>query len=468
MAEGSDPKDSTPSEGADCPYPVWKDDCHLSLEWIRDKLEYSPCIPKGATVISCSVVVDKSNQTRKRDRVCEGATLALTVTLQTEGAKRQSLPLMIKQVSEEGLSTSQTLGLAREALCYQTISNSLDKEQQKDSRDKLRLNQFIPTVYYAHGDMSTGHKIIIMDDLSSQAVDSAVFFAPTRQQQEAGWPGNPNLWTRRHEIMTAIHNQSQSPPQSAASLHISSQATVARVTFQAMARIHAHYWRRADLLLTSDKTWLRGHAWLQGRDQDSWHAAQAMIQNVYQTKASTLESVLEWDPLVLAATHHAMAAISWEAQRQRLHTETHYTLVHGDFWPGNVLWMLPKKDHKDDAARNYSVRLIDWEMCGIGSGPQDLGQYVISNMEPGERKSCERALVQAYYDELVSAGVEGVSFEYCWKEYRIGGVERWLWFLVYFLGLDGFTEWAQFFHNQIAAFMRDHGLTATDIGQPRP
>jgi hypothetical protein len=103
-------------------------------------------------------------------------------------------------------------------------------------------------------------------------------------------------------------------------------------------------------------------------------------------------------------------------------------------------------------------------------GPQDLGQYVLSNMDPSERRACERELVEAYYKELIRDGVDDTDnlWEYCWKEYTVGGVERWLWFLIYFAAQPTMTDWAQFFHNQIASFMEDHKLTADDITQPRP
>ena len=449
-------------------FPKWIDDCHLDLGWIRSKLEQSPNVARRTVVTSCSTVMDKSNETRRGAKVRDGATLALTVTLDVPKNDADGVPdsphsmlslaLMIKQVPSTGLSTSLSLGLAREAFFYQDVAAIL-----AENGDHSELFQdTIPAIYYAVGDATTGQKTIIMDDLSSRAVDSAVFFAPTQSNLDAGWRGNPNLWNRNHEILTAI--MSQGSP-SAASHNIPSQAAVAKVTFQTMARIHAYFWRRSDWLLAPEKSWLRGHAWLQGRGQESWEASQDMIRQIYQQKTNEglFDTALNWDPVLLAATHQAMQNISWQAHQTRLHTNSqHWTLVHGDFWPGNVLWML------DGTESDSSVRLIDWEMCGVGSGPQDLGQYVISNMEPGERRACERELIQAYFDELVKAGVEGVTFDYCWDEYRIGGVERWLWFLVYFVGLEGFSEWAQFFHNQIAAFMRDHDLTAANIGQPRP
>jgi hypothetical protein len=91
------------------------------------------------------------------------------------------------------------------------------------------------------------------------------------------------------------------------------------------------------------------------------------------------------------------------------------------------------------------LKLIDWEMVGVGSGPQDLGQFVISNMDPADRRSNEKSLVRAYFDELIRSGVEGDEnlWDFCWTEYQVGGVERWLWFLVWFLGQEGLLDWGK-------------------------
>ncbi|GKZ00738.1 hypothetical protein MPSEU_001025700 [Mayamaea pseudoterrestris] len=463
-------------------YPQWIDDCHLDLGWIQRKLEGSPAFinnaathsasPASINIKSCSVVVDMSNATRRGARVRDGATLAFSVTLATppndidteeNTGDAQTITntttttthaLMMKQVSDSGLAMSKMLGLSREALFYQGI---IAMGSSQDEHFAL-FEDTIPTVYYAAGDLETGRKVIIMDDLSSRAVDSAVFFAASPEHTALGWKANPNLWKRRHEIITAIQT-------SASTRNMPSQAMVAKITFQNMARIHAFYWKRPNLL--HDKTWLRGNLWMHGRDQESWEAPQNLIRNIYETKVAdgSFETAIAWDADLLALTRHAIHGISWEAQQRRLNAETHWTLVHGDFWPGNVLWM---NEGDGGAIATSQVRLIDWEMCGIGSGPQDLGQYVISNMEPCERRACERELVQIYFDELVKAGVAGVTWDYCWNEYRIGGVERWLWFLVYFVGLKGFGEWAQFFHDQMAAFVKNHELTMADIVQPRP
>jgi thiamine kinase-like enzyme len=208
-------------------------------------------------------------------------------------------------------------------------------------------------------------------------------------------------------------------------------------------------------------SWLRGSGWLQGKDEASWEASQDLIRQIWKKQSTTAAAAaaIRWDPLVHEAVDKAVQGISWSAQLERLNKEGLWTLVHGDFWPGNVMWPTSKQKGK--------LKLLDFEMVGLGSGPQDLGQYVLSNFHPSERRACERELVQTYWQEIQKQGVD-VTWEYVWHEYRVGGVERWLWFLVYFLGQEGHADWAQFFHDQIAGFMQDHSLTASDMTQTRP
>jgi aminoglycoside phosphotransferase (APT) family kinase protein len=284
-------------------------------------------------------------------------------------------------------------------------------------------------VYYAYGDFTTGDKVVIMEHLGD-AVDSAAFFGP----------GSPHNWGKDLAALT-----SRAPGVT--------DAQVARMTFAAIARIHARHWNDPALLGEGNE-WLRGQEWLQGRNHESWEAAQGLARSAW---AGSDPGKIRWDAKLRACLQRAVDGISWEAQRRRLRPDGPWTLVHGDFWPANVMYLFKER----------SIRLLDWEMCGLGSGPQDLGQYIISNMEPEARREHDRSLVEAYHRELLGCGVD-VSWEYVWKEYRVGGMERWMWFLAYFLGQAGFEKWAQFFHDQMASFLEDHGLTPDDFTQIRP
>lgn len=403
--------------------PQWLDGNHMDPKWIEQ-----------ATGISCNscLAVDISNEQRKsQGEVKDGATLRLTLELSDD--KKSSITWVAKQASRsQGTTLSKRLGLAREALFYSQLSQDLPTD-------------LIPKIHYSYGNYETGEKFVIMEDLDN-AIDSGVLFGP----------GNPNNWNRDLPAMIAASFDTISPP---------SSQEVAMVTFLQAAKVHATYWKSKSLL-SDDKSWLRGQNWLQGKGQESWKASQGMLQNLWKRYLETEKDqpvIAEWDPNVRKAVEKAIKGISWESQLQRLHTEGHFTLVHGDFWPGNIMWLCDKEES------STKIKMIDWEMVGLGSGPQELGQYVISNMDPAERRACEKTLVEAYYKELQQHLKDKcvVSWEYCWNEYTIGGVERWLWFLVYFIG-NGIGDWAQFFHDQISEFMKDHNLSADKITQPRP
>jgi len=427
--------------------PNWASDDKLSPAWLQDKLQ-DPSITE-------TLITDISNATRKGERSRDGATLKVAIARENDNdGDEKSLPstLVLKQTlqTQQGLTMSKSLGLAREALFYKHLVPKLASEVS------------IPTIYYAHGNMETGEKVVLMEDLSLSSptyVDSGILFGP----------GNPNNWTRDLKGMIAKAYDDRSKPPSG--------AEVANITFKAIAKVHANFWKDTTLL---DHTWLRGSNWIQGKGEAAWKASQGVIQGIYKRGIDKLEF---WDPLVKETLAHTMTNISWEAQLKRLNTtNSNWTLVHGDFWPGNVLISTDVTSKKSETHDELStaqlddgkrIRVLDWEMVGIGSGPQDLGQYILSNMSVEERRHCEKDLVKAYWEELISLGVDKGSFtwEECWNEYRIGGVERFLWFLVYFCGQppgSPLLKWAKFFHDQIAAFLKDHNLKPTDFVQPRP
>ena len=77
-------------------------------------------------------------------------------------------------------------------------------------------------------------------------------------------------------------------------------------------------------------------------------------------------------------------------------------MVHGDYHPANQLI--------DPTSEEVKITSLDWDMVGLGSGPQEVGQYVISHMEPHIRRSCEKELLDAYYAQLVLGGVSAESY----------------------------------------------------------
>ena len=192
------------------------------------------------------------------------------------------------------------------------------------------------------------------------------------------------------------------------------------------------------------------------------------------------------------------------------------TLVHGDFHPANIMIVPPTSDRPASVGRVYGaawvvlhaflerapqlsrplerapqsvpqsplnvyllypspcartqVVLLDFEQVGVGSGPQDLGQYLISHASPETRRGIEaRGAVEAYYEALcgLNVGVAAtMTLEQCKAEYVAGGAGRWLWFLPVLNAMCP-PPMTQYFHDQLLAFLKDHNITPETVPMPR-
>eukprot|EP00756_Hemistasia_phaeocysticola_P009800 Hpha_TRINITY_DN14949_c3_g5::TRINITY_DN14949_c3_g5_i1::g.144182::m.144182 len=385
---------------ASAPMPPLADGADLPVEWISGK---------------CGVKCSSARIERLAQQGMSGAEILRVFVSGEEEAERKDT-LVIKIVKKSAKSAG--LGLPREAVLYNNVAPA--------------LKPFVPRIHYSYGDMATGEKCVVMEDLSS-ALNAGYFYGP----------GNPNNWGKDLEGLCA----GVTP--------VPTSAEVTEKSFLVAAVLHATYWRDGGLL-REGSGWLRAADWLRGEGKESWEVSQKMVVDAWERGKGSAPYGEE----VSGALSHSIGLISWESYRKRMNLDSQWTLVHGDFHPANILY------HTDG-----KVTLVDWEMVGVGSGAQDLGQFVISHMDPAERRACERDLVKKYHDELLRLGVPGdqYSWEQCWDEYRLGGLGRWMWFLAYFAGMgEGMTAVSKFFHDQVLAFMRDHNVTLDELGQPRP
>ena len=83
----------------------------------------------------------------------------------------------------------------------------------------------------------------------------------------------------------------------------------------------------------------------------------------------------------------------------------------------------------------------------------------------------EDRVLHVYYDELTDPSTDKVSKEeYSWKEFREdyaqGGAGRWMWMLCVLTSMCP-DRMVQYFHDQVAAFVEDHGINAESICMPR-
>ncbi len=340
-------------------------------------------------------------------------------------------------VSHERLSKSNraALGTAREAFFYNEFAA------------QLKALECVPRCYYAKGNMKTGETIAFLQNFAD-AVPAGAFFGP----------GNPNNWACKDQLA----EMSEGNP---------SCVEITERAFRLYARLHGSFWMEPSLL---EKPWLRATEWYRGAGKASWQHAQNMAIVGWATMTAERQSgtsEINWDDHLVACLDASFAKVDWIDYVSRSRG-TPYSLVHGDAHPHNALWV-------NQRTEEAKLVLIDFEMVGVGSPAQELGQYMISHMEPDTRRACEKQVVQAYHEELLrmirptasaqdedgeSDTKEAYTFEACWAEYIAGGIGRWAWFIPLFRGQP---KMGQYFHDQLAAFLKDHIQDPKDMPQPR-
>mmetsp|Transcript_111663 Transcript_111663/g.218884 ORF Transcript_111663/g.218884 Transcript_111663/m.218884 type:complete len:315 (-) Transcript_111663:1273-2217(-) len=219
-----------------------------------------------------------------------------------------------KTILPAGQESSKNLGLPREAFFFAHLASTL-----------VAKGVPLPNVVFTHGDMNTGEKTIILEDLSEVSVQSGYFFGS----------GSPHNWDK--ELLAIIGKN-----RPAAMTETITMVDITRAAFRTAASIHATYWQDRSLL---EHKWLRSQDWVQGQGEDTWQAAQDHSSSLW---AKTLEKIaagtsgVNWDSRLLACMDASISRISWEAYQKRVQSSDYFwTLVHGDFHPANILWRWP-------------------------------------------------------------------------------------------------------------------------------
>ena len=154
--------------------------------------------------------------------------MRLHVVFETE-----SDTMVLKTIREDGQEKSRNLGLAREALFYRAFANHLE------------LKTILAKVLYSHGDLETGQKEIILEDLKD-GIQSGYFFGAF---SPLNWGKDLSKETKGVLL---------------------SATEVAKLAAQAAARLHAAFWKDAAL----EGQWIRGLSWVSGGGEDLWQEGQ--------------------------------------------------------------------------------------------------------------------------------------------------------------------------------------------------
>ena len=121
------------------------------------------------------------------------------------------------------------------------------------------------------------------------------------------------------------------------------------------------------------------------------------------------------------------------------------TIVHGDYRLDNCFF--------DDAAESKPPVAVDWEFCVRGRGVCDVATFISEAFPAQQRRAVERDLVAMYHAALVENGVNGYSFQECWRDYRLAMLEIFIFWIVTggYCDYDGERATA-YLHNSLARF----------------
>ncbi|HEX5066296.1 MAG TPA: hypothetical protein VFY49_09290 [Myxococcota bacterium] len=178
----------------------------------------------------------------------------------------------------------------------------------------------------------------------------------------------------------------------------------ARAVIDALARLHAAYWRSPRL--ATDLAWARPMVSRPGfpllANQFRRVRRTFLAESDRRGVGSRLRRMLR-----LLNGHDLALYRSWSAGPQ--------TLVHGDSHFGNT-YALP----------DGRAGLLDWQVVFRTRGIREVSYFVTAALDRAERSAHERQLVERYIDRLAAAGVpDPPSYAEAWDDYRFFVHDAW-------------------------------------------
>lgn len=338
--------------------------------------------------------------------------------------------LFVKLTVPDRAGSSKIFGLAREGVVLRAAAAH------------ERLSGVFPKVHFAYGDMNSGRKVVALECVDG--VQAGYFFGAQSLHN----------WGKDLPALTADFGDKVS------------ETAVTLACFRTAAALHAAYWGKPT---SSGIPELRCRNWLmpaEGAEPDQENWAAVVKQAVdgwaeWKAKAAKEDSGVTLAPELVAVVDASFAKTTWAAYTEAM-AALPLTLAHGDFHPSNIVMRKPAQPFASEAeaAEQLKVLLVDWEVVGVGSGPQDLGQFHISHSSPEARRRDMEPALRAYVEKLAACGVEGVGYDHVLSEYQQGGLGRWVWLLGCIGGMPIPAPALNFFASQAGAFVTDHGFTA--------
>lgn len=373
---------------------------------------------KDASLVSAKVGRKFATVTLESMAGAGGNSGLMTRIIAVEAETGAEMRFVLKTTRPLGSSSSKSLELYREAMFYKRLLHTLGEEA-------------VPQVFLAEWNEETGQKAILMEDLS---VKGAV---------QAGYFYGDNSFLNKGKDLAALTKDFPEV----------TELAVSKKAFAIAAQLHGSF-VGDESLLAPEYAFLKGQHWFKGESSESWYATVGYAKSQWElTKAKLAkgECGIKFNEQITAYLNNSFDATFEEYVAAVKHVP--FTLAHGDFHPANFLII------RDAASPDgFALKVLDFEVIGIGSGTQDLGQYMISHSFPHVRRQHEGELLRHYHEVLTAktrAGASVPSLEEIKREYVLGGLGRWVWLLAVISTLcpEPMTE---FFVHQLTEFLNDH------------
>ncbi|KAK9704053.1 hypothetical protein K7432_010416 [Basidiobolus ranarum] len=378
----------------------------ISPLWVTKFLRNSGVLDERNSVIKVTIEDLQGN------RGLAGVLSRLRLTYSSEAGTDLPATLILK-MSPSGINGRRSAiaaGQYREAIFYEELG--------------AQCHPFIPKIYFTYGSAVTGTCIIVMEDLieNQESVGVNMLF------------GN-QIW--------GVENPWEDAPE---------QVEVLKEMFMFAAELHAKYWNDHSLL---NSKWIKSAGWYKGMDRAKWELAIDTGRSSWEKLKVAIadgSSGVKWSPKFIKVLDASYAATSWAHLQEHLNDrKIPFTLCHGDFHAGNMIWL------KNEPTNH--LRVVDWSEVGVWEPTADLGQTIISDVKASIWRDNDVKLLRLYWEKLVSLGVsaEEYPFDMCLERYERAPVERWIWVfsLMSTFGLPPIA--IQYFHDQILSFIEAHG-----------
>jgi hypothetical protein len=169
----------------------------------------------------------------------------------------------------------------------------------------------------------------------------------------------------------------------------------ARACVIELAKLHSKFWQHNDF--RDRLAWMRNDARRREDRLSEWLAAPLMRRALKLASGACPELLVK-------------GALEFSRSRRRFMQALHAgprTLVHHDCHAGNLYWS------------DGRPGLLDWQLARAGEGIGDVAYLLATSLQPEDRRTHERELVELYGSELKASGVHGIESAQLWSRYQL-------------------------------------------------